>query len=133
MSGSSQIQTTAVRTQMVTTNPALNGIVQRKCACGGNAGFTAECEECRKKNLIGETRPLIQTKLKIGQPGDKYEQEADRAAEQVMRMPEPTVQRQVEEEEEDEEVLQAKPIGDRTTPLIQRQVDEEEEEGELFQ
>ena len=30
---------------------------------------------------------LIQTKLKIGQPGDKYEQEADRVAEQVMRMP----------------------------------------------
>lgn len=30
---------------------------------------------------------LIQTKLKIGQPDDKYEQEADRTAEQVMRMP----------------------------------------------
>ncbi len=35
---------------------------------------------------------LIQTKLKIGQPGDIYEREADRVAEQVMRMPEPTVQ-----------------------------------------
>jgi hypothetical protein len=32
----------------------------------------------------------IQAKLKVGQPGDVYEQEADRAAEQVMRMPEPT-------------------------------------------
>jgi hypothetical protein len=31
----------------------------------------------------------LQAKLKIGQPGDKYEQEADRVAEQVMRMPEP--------------------------------------------
>jgi len=31
--------------------------------------------------------PMIQTKLKIGQPNDKYEQEADRVAEQVMRMP----------------------------------------------
>lgn len=31
----------------------------------------------------------IQHKLKIGQPDDKYEQEADRVAEQVMRMPEP--------------------------------------------
>jgi len=29
----------------------------------------------------------IQTKLAISQPGDKYEQEADRVAEQVMRMP----------------------------------------------
>jgi hypothetical protein len=33
----------------------------------------------------------LQAKLRIGQPGDKYEQEADREAEQVMRMPEPTV------------------------------------------
>ncbi len=33
--------------------------------------------------------PWIQAKLTIGKPGDKYEQEADRVAEQVMRMPEP--------------------------------------------
>jgi hypothetical protein len=31
----------------------------------------------------------LQAKLRIGQPGDKYEQEADRVAEAVMRMPEP--------------------------------------------
>ena len=37
-------------------------------------------------------RHLLQTKLKIGQPGDKYEQEADRVAEQVMRMQEPQAQ-----------------------------------------
>src|SRR5262245_24039520 len=29
----------------------------------------------------------IQTKLQISQPGDEYEREADRVAEQVMRMP----------------------------------------------
>ncbi len=33
--------------------------------------------------------PKVQAKLKISQPGDKYEQEADRIAEQVMRMPDP--------------------------------------------
>ena len=33
----------------------------------------------------------LQAQLRIGQPGDKYEQEADRVAEQVMRMPEPGV------------------------------------------
>ena len=33
----------------------------------------------------------LQAKLKIGQPNDIYEQEADRVAEQVMRMPEPEV------------------------------------------
>ena len=31
----------------------------------------------------------IQTKLAINEPGDSYEQEADRMAEQVMRTPEP--------------------------------------------
>jgi len=48
----------------------------------------------------------LRAKLKIGQPGDKYEQEADRVAEQVMRMPEPGVQRHPEENEDEE--LQAK-------------------------
>jgi len=41
-----------------------------------------------------------QTQLKIGKAGDKYEQEADRVAEQVVRMPEPHLQRQPEEREE---------------------------------
>jgi len=31
--------------------------------------------------------PPVQAKLKIGQPGDKYEQEADRVAEAMMQMP----------------------------------------------
>jgi hypothetical protein len=35
----------------------------------------------------------LQTKLAINKPGDEYEQEADRVAEQVMRMPEPQLQR----------------------------------------
>jgi hypothetical protein len=35
----------------------------------------------------------LQTKLAINKPGDEYEQEADRIAEQVMRMPEPQMQR----------------------------------------
>jgi len=66
----------------------------------------------------------LQAKLKIGQSGDKYEQEADRVADAVMRMPEPGVQRQVDEEEE---TLQAKPLAEQITPLIQRQVEEDKE------
>lgn len=80
--------------------------------------------------------PTLQPKLTIGQPNDKYEQEADRIADEVMRMPEPGVQRQVEPEEEEEEVLQAKPLAGQITPLVQRQpdpVEEEEEEEELIQ
>jgi hypothetical protein len=37
---------------------------------------------------------FLQPKLSVSQPGDPHEQEADRVAEQVMRMPAPVVQRQ---------------------------------------
>ena len=83
------------------------------------------------------TCPLrIQTKLKIGQPNNKYEQEADRVAQQVMRMPEPNVQRQgclTCNDIDEEEQMQTKPIAERITPLVQRQVEEEEEEEEILQ
>ena len=72
----------------------------------------------------------LQSKLRIGQPGDKYEQEADRVADAVMRMPEPGVQRQVEPEEEEEETLQSKPHASQITPLLQVQRQEEPEEEE---
>ena len=75
---------------------------------------------------------VIQAKLKIGQPNDIYEQEAYRVADEVMRMPEPQVQRQVEPEEE-EENLQAKPLVNQITPLVQKQLEPEEEEEEPLQ
>jgi hypothetical protein len=55
-------------------------------------------------------------------------------ADEVMRMPEPRLQRQVEpEEEEEEETLQAKPLSNQITPLaqVQRQEEPEEEEETL--
>jgi hypothetical protein len=71
----------------------------------------------------------VQTKLKIGQPDDKYEREADRIADMVMSMPEPRVQRQVgPEAEEEDETVQTKPLTAQITPLVQRQVEPEEEE-----
>ena len=48
-------------------------MLQRKCACGGTVVTGGECAECRKKRL--------QTKLAVNQPGDRFEQEADRMAE----------------------------------------------------
>ena len=60
--------------------------VQRKCGCGGSAGLTGKCTECQNQWLAGKP---VQTKLRINEPGDAYEQEADRVAEQVMRMAEP--------------------------------------------
>jgi uncharacterized protein DUF4157/OmpA family protein len=53
----------------------------------------------RLRTRLNEVQPInvqsilhanrIQPKLQVGQPNDKYEQEADRVAEQVMRMPAP--------------------------------------------
>jgi outer membrane protein OmpA-like peptidoglycan-associated protein len=49
---------------------------QPTCACGGS------CPRC-------EAGPPVQTKLNVSTPGDFYEQEADRVAEEVMRMAQP--------------------------------------------
>jgi len=73
-----------------------------------------------------------QARLTIGQPNDRYEQEADRVADQVMAMPDPGLQRQPENEEE-EETLRTKPLADQITPLVQRQEDSPEEEEEPLQ
>ena len=74
--------------------------------------------------------PRVQAKLKIGQHGDKYEQEADRVADEVMRMPEKQIQ--LKEcsspdcrEEDEDKILQAKSVGSvgnaqaASHPLIQ--------------
>jgi outer membrane protein OmpA-like peptidoglycan-associated protein len=97
-------------------NPVQGGVLQRKCACGNVSGAAGTCAECQQKQAL----PL-QTKLKINEPGDRYEQEADRIADQVMRMPEPSIQRQMEPEEEKEGMVQRKAIGERVAPLDTKQ------------
>ena len=59
----------------------------------------------------------LQAKLRIGQPGDKYEQEADRVAERVMSMPETSLQRQVSHGEKEEKLLQAKEMPGQSTEV----------------
>lgn len=59
------------------------GTVQRKCAGGaGSAGGAPCCEECEEEGAGG---PTVQRKLVVGEPDDRYEQEADRVARAVMR------------------------------------------------
>lgn len=76
---------------------------------------------------------MIQCRLTIGQPGDKYEQEADRVAEQVMAMPAPPKPNQIQRqgsEQDEPETLQTKPLAASITPLIQRQAESTEEQDE---
>jgi len=93
----------------------------------------------------------LQAKLRIGQPGDVYEHEADRVADAVMRMPAPQkvsinnsriqrasttfeeneLKRQpIEEEEEEEEKLQRQPAEEEEEEekLQKKPIEEEEEE-----
>jgi hypothetical protein len=76
------------------------------------------------------TPAFIQPKLAIGAPGDKYEQEADSVAAQVMSMNTPashqSLQRQGTNPEEEE--VQMKPLASMITPLVQRQEAAPEEE-----
>jgi hypothetical protein len=74
---------------------------------------------------------LMQAKLAVSHPGDPYEREADRVAEQVTSMPSPastpTAQRQMmPEEDKDTQPLQTKPLAASMTPLAQRQAMPEE-------
>ncbi len=62
----------SLRRAQVSAGPLLT--LQRRCACGGG------CPRCR------QDLPL-QTKLEVSPPDDTLEREADRAAEQVLRMP----------------------------------------------
>ena len=74
--------------------------------------------------------PHLQPKLKVSDPNDAYEQEADRVADAVMRMPDEALSRQPLKEEE--EAVQTKPLADQITPLVQRQEEVPEEEEEIL-
>lgn len=57
---------------------------------GARTGFESDISRIP---VHADARAKIQTKLTVNTPGDVYEQEADRVADQVMRMPEPNLQR----------------------------------------
>ena len=89
-------------------------------------------------HVVQQNGDKVQPKLTVGQPGDRYEQEADHVARAVMQQEEQPVQkesdeglvrRQVEEEEEEEEEVQMKSEYFR----VQQQVEEEEEEEPISQ
>ncbi|MGJ8744942.1 eCIS core domain-containing protein [Polaribacter sp.] len=69
-------------------------------------------------------KPAIQTKLNVGKPGDKYEVEADKMADQVVKNKgnEATIQKK-----EGDEDLQAKPLAASVTPLLQKMATSEDE------
>ncbi len=68
----------------------------------------------------------IQPKLKIGQPKDRYEQEADAVADQVMKMPASQIEPIQRKCDHCEEELQMRSLTPTITPIVQKQEEEEE-------
>ncbi len=76
--------------------------LQRKCACGGVTDHTGECVECRERSEtdlqrksvdglgatvghdFGRINVTTPSRLTVTEPGDAFEQEADRVADAVM-------------------------------------------------
>lgn len=102
MSEAAALQSQTTRAVPSNSNSLL---VQRKCACGGSSGLTGSCSGCEKKKMLGQP---LQNKLRVNDPGDAYEQEGERVAEQVVRLSDVT------------STSQARDV--TTIPLVQRQV-----------
>jgi hypothetical protein len=68
--------------QKSTATPWASGLLQRKHDFGPHTIAGGELEAYSKKKRLG-----LQTKLRVNVPGDIYEQEANRIADQVMAMP----------------------------------------------
>lgn len=90
------------------TQPNSPTLAQRQCACGQPASeLTGECSECSRASSFG-----LQAKLVVGASDDPLEREADRVAEQVMRMPNPNLRGP-------QQVLDDNREPARTTPMLQ--------------
>ena len=106
-------------------------LVQAAPECAAcRAGGPAPCPACAggaqmlQRQVLGNGSrgATIQAKLTVGEPNDPYEQEADRVAEQVMRMAAPSTPPIQREAEEEKPVgIQPKPMAENITPLVQRQ------------
>ena len=65
-------------------NSDSTGLLQRKCnSCGQHTIAGGTCSRCETE------KGVLQKKLMVGAPDDPLEQEADRVADQVMRMEAP--------------------------------------------
>jgi hypothetical protein len=76
----------------------------------------------------------VQTKLTVGAPGDKYEQEADQVAAQVMSMSvTPDHSPQVQRFGEEDNPVQRWSLAQSITPVVHRRVDEQVQMRQLVQ
>jgi hypothetical protein len=116
--GIQRLETSGVKEQESTES--LQMLPQSAIQAKSSEGEPQEKEEQNKE--------LVQTKLTVGAPGDKYEQEADSMAAKVMRMPDKAVQQPIQRQTgEETEAVQMQPEVNSITPLVQRSSGQEEE------
>lgn len=102
--------------------------------------FSSKTNQSQGSPAQKQPESFFQAKLNVGQPGDKYELEADNMADQVVSgisemetspspspSPDNTLQQQ-EEEHQTSEVetaeVQEKPLAEHITPVVQAQVED---------
>ncbi|WP_298547904.1 DUF4157 domain-containing protein [uncultured Aquimarina sp.] len=86
----------------------------------------------RKKKTRTQTQAegaFIQPKLKVGQPGDKYEVEADTMADKVVSKTSSNSEGAIQKKGTSEEEVQQKPLASSITPLVQTSMFKDKNEG----
>ncbi|WP_378176250.1 DUF4157 domain-containing protein [Aquimarina sp. SS2-1] len=84
----------------------------------------------KKPRTQGQSeKSFIQPKLKVGQPGDKYEIEADNVADKVVNRTSSGAEGVIQQKEGSEEEIQQKPLASSITPLIQTSMFRDKNEG----
>lgn len=98
--------------------------IQAKCAsCEAEESLQRQPEAGLEEGL--EETLGVQAKLSIGQPGDRYEQEADSVAAQVMKMPDPSLEseslqrQELGSAEEEDTHLQTQPLAGQISQGVQ--------------
>ena len=106
----------------------------------GEMGIQRQCSACQQGMEFGKDSDEmssgagIQTKLTVGAVGDRYEQEADRMAAQVMSMSvAPDHSPQVQRFGEEDNPVQRWSLAQSITPVVQRQADEQVQMRSLVQ
>lgn len=117
MSKAMQSQVKAPTIAKSSSATAQSGLLQNHSAYQTEPATRAPVAPCLGHNFsqvqVHAALPeTIQTKMTVNQPGDKYEQEADQVAEQLMRLPMPDSPSFEAQSREDKERLHKRPMED---------------------
>ena len=101
------------------------GALGQMQSASGQAGMLRHLQRSYGNSYVGS---VIQAKLTVNQPGDIYEQEADRMAAQVMAMPQSgSIQREIDPKKEKEKIQMLPMAAPQSDWPIQREMEPKKE------